>query len=390
MTIVDHIAGFKPDLMQIRHRIHANPELGLQEHKTAALVALELERLGIETHRGIGGTGVVGVLRSGNGSQSVGLRADMDALPIQEAPNVLPYRSTVAGISHACGHDGHTTILLGAARYLAETRHFDGVVNLIFQPAEEGLGGAVGMLEDRLFERFPCDTIYALHNLPMLAVGKVAICRGRSSAGGVFFDISVAGKGAHAASPHLGTNPILSGCQIVTALNTLVTQRITALEPAILSVTRFQADGGYNIIPWTMSLSGTIRAHSRPVLERLQAEIEQTARTMAEASGCTATSSFRLVFAPLLNDPDEVEVVTDVAVGLFGSENVNADKPIGMGSEDFAFMLEQRPGVHFFIGNGEHSAPVHNGAYDFNDNAIVPAAAMMAAIVERKLTRERP
>ena len=385
MSIADHIAGFKQDLIQIRHQIHAHPELGLQEHKTAALVALELERLGIETHRGIGGTGVVGVMRSGNDAQSVGLRADMDALPIQEAPNALPYRSTVAGISHASGHDGHTTILLGVARYLAETRRFQGVVNLIFQPAEEGLGGAVGMLEDGLFERFPCDTIYALHNLPMLPVGKVAMCRQRSSAGGVFFDISITGKGAHAASPHLGTNPVLAGCQIVTALHTLVAQRITALEPAILSVTRFQADGGYNIIPGAITLSGTIRAHSRAVLERLQTDIKQTAAAMAAASGCTATSSFRLVFAPLLNDPDEVAVVTDVAVGLFGSENVNPDKPIGMGSEDFAFMLEQRPGAHFFVGNGENSAPVHNGAYDFNDDVIVPAAALMAAIVERKL-----
>ncbi|MBD0417384.1 amidohydrolase [Oryzicola mucosus] len=386
MTIADHIAGFKADLMQIRHRIHAHPELGLQEFVTAELVASALESLGIETHRGVGGTGVVGVLRSGNGTRSVGLRADMDGLPIQEAPNQLPYRSTVEGVSHACGHDGHTAILLGVARYLAETRHFDGVVNLIFQPAEEGRGGAVGMLEDGLFERFPCDTIYALHNLPAMAIGKVAICRGRSSAGGVFFDISVTGKGAHAASPHLGTNPILVGCQIVTALNTLVAQRITALEPAILSVTRFQADGGYNIIPAAVTMSGTIRAHSRAVLAQLQAEIDQTANAMADASGCTATSSFRLVFAPLFNDLDEVEIVADVAIGLFGRENVNPDKPVGMGSEDFAFMLEQCPGAHFFVGNGENSAPVHNDAYDFNDDAIVPAATIMAAIVERKLT----
>ncbi|WP_354063859.1 amidohydrolase [Devosia sp. 2618] len=385
MTIANHIAGFKADLMQIRHRIHANPELGLQEFETADVVASELESLGIETHRGVGGTGVVGVLRSGNGTRSVGLRADMDALPIQEDHNALPYRSTVAGVSHACGHDGHTAILLGVARYLAETRRFDGIVNLIFQPAEEGLGGAVAMLEDGLFERFPCDTIYALHNLPMLAVGKVAICRGRSSAGGVFFDISVTGKGAHAASPHLGTNPILAGCQIAAALNTLVAQRISALEPAILSVTRFQADGGYNIIPAAMTMSGTVRAHSRAVLERLQSEIEQTAKAMAEASGCSASCGFRLIFAPLINDLHEVDVVTDVAISLFGRENVNPDKPVGMGSEDFAFMLEQRPGAHFFIGNGENSAPVHNGAYDFNDDAIVPGAAMMAAIVECRL-----
>lgn len=385
MIIADYIAGFKSHLIQLRHRIHANPELGLQEYKTAELVASELESLGIETHRGVGGTGVVGVLRSGNGTGSLGLRADMDALPIQEAPNDRPYRSTVPGMSHACGHDGHTAILLGVARYLAQTRHFSGVVNLIFQPAEEGLGGALSMLEDGLFDRFPCDTIYALHNLPTMAVGKVAICRGRSSAGGVFFDIEVTGKGAHAASPHLGVNPILVGSQILAALNTLVAQHITALEPAVLSITRFQADGGYNIIPAEAIMSGTIRAHSRDILERLQAAIIQTSKSMAEASGCTATSNFRLVFAPLLNNVQEVDMVTDVASRLFGSANVNPDKPLGMGSEDFAFMLEQRPGAHFFIGNGEHSAPVHNSSYDFNDDTIVPAAALLAAIVERKL-----
>lgn len=385
MGILGHIAGFKSDLVKIRHFIHANPELGLQEQKTAELVATELESLGIETHRGVGGTGVVGVLRSGNMSRSVGLRADMDALPIQEAENELAYRSVVPGVAHSCGHDGHTAILLGAARYLAETRNFSGVVNLIFQPAEEGLGGAISMLEDGLFQRFPCDTIYALHNLPRMEIGRVAICPGRSSAGGMFFDINVTGKGGHAASPHLGINPILVGSQIVAALNTIVSQHITALEPAVLTVTRCQADGGYNIIPESMTLSGTIRAHSRAILDLLQADIELKARAIGEAARCVVTSDFRLLFAPLLNNLDEVDVVTTVAGELFGTENVDPNKPLGMGSEDFAFMLEQTPGAHFFIGNGKDSAPVHSSAYDFNDNAIVSGAAMMAAIVERKL-----
>lgn len=385
MHILEHISGFKASLMKIRHQIHANPELGHNEFNTAELVASQLEALGIETHRGVGGTGVVGVLRSGNATRSVGLRADMDALPIQEAENGLKYRSTIPGIAHACGHDGHTAILLGAARYLAETRNFNGVVNLIFQPAEEGLGGALRMLDDGLFERFPCDSIFALHNLPMMGVGKVSLRRGPSSAGGMFFDIRVTGKSAHAGSPHLGINPILSASQIIAAINMIVPQRITALQPAIVTITSVQADGGYNIIPQHVALAGTVRAHSREILEQLKDAITVVATHAGEAARCSVQVEFRLIFAPLVNDPDEVEVVVETATRLFGPENVDANKALGMGSEDFAFMLEKRPGAHFFIGNGEGSVPVHSPDYDFNDDALVPGAAMLALIAERKL-----
>lgn len=385
MNMLDHISGFKASLMDIRHQIHAHPELGHNEFNTAELVASQLEAWGIETHRGVGGTGVVGVLRSGNGTRSVGLRADMDALPIQEAENGLKYRSTVPGIAHSCGHDGHTAILLGAARYLAETRNFSGVVNLIFQPAEEGLGGALRMLDDGLFERFNCDSVFALHNLPMMGVGKVSIRRGPSSAGGMFFDIRVTGKGAHAASPHLGINPILTASQIVTAINTIAPQHITALQPAVITVTSIQSGGGYNSIPEHLALAGTVRAHSRQILQQLKDAITAVATHTAEAARCTAQLEFRLVFAPLVNDLGEADVVVETATRLFGAENVDANKVLGMGSEDFAFMLEKRPGAHFFIGNGERSAPVHSSGYDFNDDALVPGAAILASIAERKL-----
>lgn len=385
MQILDHVSSFKTCLMRIRHQIHANPELGHNEFRTAELVASKLEAWGIETHRGVGGTGVVGVLRSGNATRSIGLRADMDALPIQEAENGLKYRSTVPGIAHSCGHDGHTAILLGAARYLAETRNFCGVVNLIFQPAEEGLGGALGMLDDGLFERFPCDSVFALHNLPMMGVGKVSVRRGPSSAGGKFFDIRVSGKGAHAGSPHLGINPILPASQIVSAINTIVPQRISALEPAVVTVTSIQADGGYNVIPEHVALTGTVRAHSRETLEQLKNAITAVATHTAKAACCIAEVNFQLAFAPLVNDPAEVDAVVESAIHLFGAENIDDNKPLGMGSEDFAFMLEKRPGAHFFIGNGERSAPVHSSDYDFNDEALVPGAAILASIAERKL-----
>ena len=255
---IDQIRRYHAELTAIRHDIHANPELGLEEHRTADLVARKLEEWGIEVHRGVGTTGVVGVLRSGNGEGTIGLRADMDALPILEA-NDIPYRSRNQGKMHACGHDGHTTMLLGAARYLAETRDFNGTVNFIFQPGEEGVGGALAMLQDDLFQRFPCNAVYGMHNRPGMPVGKYGIAPGTAMAGGGFFDIAITGKGAHGARPEELIDPVLVACHIGAALQSIVARNVSARETAVLSVTRILSGDAYNVIPQTATLGGTVR-----------------------------------------------------------------------------------------------------------------------------------
>ncbi len=276
MSPLDAIRRHHDDLTAIRHDLHAHPEIGMKEHRTADLVARALEDWGIEVHRGVGGTGVVGVLRSGNGPGAIGLRADMDALPITEATG-LPYASGNQGLMHACGHDGHTTMLLGAARYLAETRAFNGTVNFIFQPGEEGAGGALAMLEDKLFERFPCEQVFGIHNRPGMEVGTYAISPGASSAGGAFFDIGVTGRGAHGARPEESIDPVLVACHIGTALQSLIARNLSPWKAAVLSVTKIEGGAAYNVIPGSAILAGTARAMQRETLEMLEAGITRIA-----------------------------------------------------------------------------------------------------------------
>ena len=259
MSAVDHIRRYHDELTAFRQDLHAHPELGLEEHRTAELVAAQLESWGIEVHRNVGKTGVVGVLRSGNGQARIGLRADMDALPILEA-NDIAYRSGTPGVMHACGHDGHTTMLLGAARYLAETKAFNGTVHFIFQPGEEGIGGALAMLDDKLFERFPCDAVFGMHNRPGMPVGEYAICPGTAMAGGAFFDIHIEGKGSHGAHPESSIDPVLTACHIGAALQSVVARNIAATETAVLSVTKIASGDAYNVVPQTALMSGTARA----------------------------------------------------------------------------------------------------------------------------------
>jgi len=381
---IEHIRGFHAELTEIRHAIHAHPELGLEEHRTAELVAKQLAELGIEVHRGVGGTGVVGVLRAGDGPQKIGLRADMDALPIEEETN-LAYSSRNHGRMHACGHDGHTTMLLGAARYLAETRNFNGTVHLIFQPGEEGIGGALAMLNDGLFERFPCDAVYGLHNRPGMVVGKYAICPGPAMAGGAFFDIAITGKGAHGARPEESIDSALVACHIGTALQSIVARNIAAWDNAVLSVTRVLAGNAYNVIPATATLGGTVRAMRRETLTKVEAAMRRVATGTAAAFGATASLDFRLIFAPLVNHAGHTEAIADAAAELVGEAHVDRAKPPAMASEDFAFMLERVPGAYINIGNGEDSAPVHNAHYNFNDAAIPYGSAVFARLVERSL-----
>jgi len=382
---IDQIRRYHQELAAIRQDIHAHPELGLEEHRTADLVAQKLQEWGIEVHRGVGTTGVVGVLRSGNGEGTIGLRADMDALPILEA-NDIPYRSRNQGKMHACGHDGHTTMLLGAARYLAETRGFNGTVNFIFQPGEEGVGGALAMLEDDLFQRFPCNAIYGMHNRPGMPVGKYGIAPGTAMAGGGFFDIAITGKGAHGARPEESIDPVLVACHIGTALQSIVARNISPRDTAVLSVTRILSGDAYNVIPQTATMGGTVRAMKRETLTQIEQNMRRIVSGVASGFGATAEVDFRLIFAPLINHETEFHAIADAAAELVGDANVNREQAPASASEDFSFMLEKVPGAYINLGNGD-CAPVHNHHYNFNDEAIPFGSALFARLVERQLPR---
>ena len=335
-------------------------------------------------HRLVNGAAVVGVLRSGNGPRAIGLRADMDALPIDEQTGAA-YRSRTPNVMHACGHDGHTTMLLGAARYLAETRRFNGTVNFIFQPGEEGMGGALAMLKDGLLERFPSDELYGMHNRPGLPLGHFSITPGTAMAGGGFFDITVKGRGAHGARPNWPIDPVIAACHIATALQTVVARNLPPGDMAVLSVTQIKAGDAYNVIPEEARMGGTVRAMKRETLDLMEAALKRVATGVAEGLGATAEVDFRLLFAPLVNAPEATQAFADAAAELVGEANVDRHKAPAPASEDFAFMLEKVPGAYINLGNGEASAPVHNDRYDFNDEAIPYGSSLFAALVERRL-----
>src|SRR5436190_3198019 len=389
MPVVQPIAALHEEMTAWRRDIHAHPELGFEEARTSDLVAAQLKSFGVEVHRGVGRTGVVGVLRAGAGKRSLGLRADMDCLPIQEA-NSFQYKSKHDGRMHACGHDGHTTMLLGAAKYLAATRNFDGTINFIFQPAEEGLGGAKAMLEDDLFERFPCDFVYGMHNMPGHPVGTFAIRPGAMMAAGAFFDITIDGKGSHGARPEDGVDPVIIAAQMTMALQTIVSRNVEPIEPAVVSVTQIHAGAAYNVVPDKAVLRGTARTFSRDVMALIESNMRRMVENIAASFGAQARLDFRELFAPLVNEPQETELFADVVAELVGEENVNRRRSRVLGSEDFSFMLEACPGAYINIGNGtegSHAAPLHNPRYDFNDAALPFGAAAFAALVERKLAR---
>jgi len=388
MGVDDRIVRMHEELTGWRRDIHAHPELGFEENRTAGLVADRLRAFGCEVHTGIGKTGVVGVLRAGSGKAAVGLRADMDALPIQEA-NSFAHRSKRDGKMHACGHDGHTTMLLGAAKVLAETKNFDGTVNFIFQPAEEGIGGAQAMIEDGLFEKFPCDSVFGMHNRPGLAVGKFAVRAGPMMAGGAFFDIDITGKGAHGARPESSIDTVIVAAQLTTALQTIVSRNAPPRETAVVSVTQIHAGNAYNVIPQSARLSGTVRAFSRDVMALVERSMKRIAKGVAESFGATAQVDFRFIFAPLVNDAEQAEFAARICAEVVGADNVVRDPPPNMASEDFSFMLEKVPGCYFNVGNGagESVCEVHNPGYDFNDAALPLGAAVLARIVETKLAK---
>jgi hippurate hydrolase len=389
MAVTNAIGALHAEMTRWRRDLHAHPELGFQETRTSAVVAGLLEEFGLtEVHRSVGRTGVVATLRAGRSTRSVGLRADMDALPIDEA-NAFDHRSCHQGRMHACGHDGHTAMLLGAAKYLARTRDFDGVVHFIFQPAEEGLGGAQAMIGDGLFERFPCEAVFGMHNRPGLPVGKFAVRSGPMMAGGGFFDIEITGKGAHGARPESGIDPVLVASHIALALQSIVSRNVPPTETAVVSVTKIQGGDAYNVIPQTARLAGTVRAFSREVMGLIEARLPQIAAGVAQAFGAQARSEVRFIFAPTVNNRDEAEFAARICSEVVGAENVERNPPLIMASEDFSFMLEQVPGCYLNIGNGSGTGAceVHNPAYDFNDEALPLGASFYALLVETRLAR---
>ncbi len=389
MNIEPQIAAFGAELKAIRRDIHAHPELGFEEERTSAIVAQKLKEWGLEVTTGIGKTGVVGTIRVGNNPRAIGLRADMDALPMDEL-NTFDHRSTHKGRMHACGHDGHTTMLLGAAKYLSATRNFDGTVHLIFQPAEEGRGGAEAMVKDGLFEKFPCEQIFGMHNRPKLDVGKFAIRSGPQMAGGGLFDIHITGKGTHGARPEAGIDPVIIATQIISALQTVVSRNVAPLDSAVISVTQMHAGDAYNVVPQEAVLRGTIRTFRKETMALVKERIETISAGIAQTLGGSAKADIRVVFPPLVNDKDAVKFIADVAAKIVGEENMNRDGMFSMASEDFSYMLEKVPGAFINIGNGsgEGGCEVHNPSYDFNDDILTLGATLWSRVVETKLAKD--
>ena len=387
-SLLDDLNARADAFVAIRRDIHRHPELAFDEHRTAELVAQKLEAWGYAVERGLGGTGVVGRLVRGKGARRLGLRADMDALPIDEATG-LPYASAHAGVMHACGHDGHTAMLLAAAQHLAERGRFDGTLNLIFQPAEEGGGGALRMMDDGLFERYPCDAIFAMHNMPGLAQGRLALREGAAMASSDYATITLTGYGGHGAMPHRAADPIVAAASTVMALQTVVSRNIDPLQMSVVTVGAIHAGKANNVIPATATLEVSVRALDTAVRQRLEQRIKTVVTAQAESFGVQAKIDWKPGYAVLVNTPQETAFALEVARELVGTERVDWPTPALPGSEDFAFMLEKVPGCYLLIGNGEgeqHGAcMVHNPGYDFNDDNIAIGAAYWVLLTERFL-----
>jgi hippurate hydrolase len=377
--LVDEVTGW-------RHHLHETPELGYEEVKTAAFVASKLREFGFdEVHEGIGVTGIVGVLhgQDGPGGKGIGLRADMDALPTTELGSP-DYKSRNPGVMHACGHDGHTALLLGAAKGLAETRAFDGVAYFIFQPAEEGGAGAARMIEDGLFDRFDIAEVYGLHNSPGSDIGTFQIRSGPLLAAADTFDIKIRAKGGHGAEPHLTADPVLTVAQIIVALQALVSRETRALNAAVLSVTQMAGANASNIIPHEASLGGTVRTFEQEDRDRLERRIREVAVGVAQSMGATAEVIYERGYPTTRNHPDQTRFAAEVATAVAGAENVDAECDPIMPAEDFAYMLEVKPGAYIFMGNGD-TAQCHMPTYDFNDEAIPAGVSYWISLVEKAL-----
>jgi hippurate hydrolase len=384
MPNIDQIDAFADELTAIRRDLHRHPEIGFEEVRTSGIVAEKLTQWGIEVHRGLGGTGVVGTLKGrGNGGKRIGLRADMDALPMEERSNVA-WSSTIPGRFHGCGHDGHTTMLLGTARYLAETRNFDGTVHFIFQPAEEGLGGARAMIKDGLFTQFPCDEVYGLHNAPDLDHGQLAIFPGPAMAGSDFFDIVITGYGAHGAMPERSKDPVIVAMAVGQALQSIVSRNVDPLKSAVLSITQIHAGSAYNVIPGEARLCGTVRAFDDKVRALIRERMRAICAGIATAFDVEISVDLRDTFSVLVNSEEQAKAVAEVARTVVGEDNVFTKSRPKMGSEDFADMLHAVPGAYFWLGH-DGSVPVHNPGFVLDDKILPIGASMFARIIETRL-----
>ncbi len=387
MPIINRIAEFHADMADWRHHIHAHPETAFEEVATSDYVAKMLGRFGIQIHRGLAGTGIVGTLAGTQGDgPAIGLRADLDALHIHEK-NEFDHRSLVPGKMHACGHDGHTTMLLGAARYLAETRNFAGTVHFIFQPAEETEGGGRVMVEEGLFDLFPMEAVFGMHNFPGMEVGKFAMLAGPAMAAADTFDITVRGRGSHAAAPHMGNDAIVAAASIVTALQTVASRTMDPVKSVVVSVTQFHAGEAYNILPEDVLLRGTARSFDTAVQDSVEPTMRRIIEGIAAAMGVEAEFEYRPGYPPLVNNADESIFAAGIAAEIVSRENVDTSPDPKMGAEDFSYMLNERPGAYIWVGNGpgESGCYLHNPNYDFNDQVLPLGASYWARLAETRL-----
>jgi len=393
MKLIDSLVTQAASIAAIRRDIHAHPELCFEEVRTADVVAAKLTEWGIPIHRGLGTTGVVGIVKNGSSTRAIGLRADMDALPVTEL-NTFAHASRHRGKMHACGHDGHTAMLLAAAQHLAKHRNFDGTVYLIFQPAEEGGGGAREMIKEGLFEQFPMDAVYGMHNWPGMQAGQFAVSPGPAMASSNEFHITIHGKGGHAALPHTGIDPVLIGAEVVQAFQGILTRNKKPTEGGVISVTMFHAGEATNVIPDTCELQGTVRTFSIELLDLIEARMQQVAEGISAAHGARCDFKFVRNYPPTINTPAEANFMRGVMAGVVGADNVLVQEA-AMTAEDFSFMLQARPGAYAFIGNGDgaHRAPqhgggpcmLHNASYDFNDELIPLGATLWVQLAEQFL-----
>tara|TARA_B100001057_G_scaffold264107_1_gene264217 strand:+ start:1562 stop:2734 length:1173 start_codon:yes stop_codon:yes gene_type:complete len=387
MEIIKELEELQPEMQSWRRDFHAHPEIAFEEHRTAQIVAEKLESFGIEVETGLAGTGVVGTLKKGTGNRSIGLRADLDALLINEA-NDFEHKSKTPGKMHACGHDGHTTMLLGAAKYLAEKGDFDGTITFIFQPAEENEGGGKVMIDDGLFDKYPVESVFGMHNIPGMPVGTFAMKSGPIMASFDIFNLKIIGKGGHAAMPHTAIDPIIIGTKIVDAYQSIVSRYIDPQEPVVLSVTQFHGGDAYNVIPNEIEMKGTVRCFSSKVQESIENQMEQITSSICSAYGADYELGYERRYPATINTAEEVTISEKVAKNISGDEMVHTSPTPSMGSEDFAFMLQERPGSYIWIGNGdgEGSCMLHNPGYDFNDEILPIGATYWVNMAEEILS----
>ncbi|MDE2363773.1 MAG: amidohydrolase [Hyphomicrobiales bacterium] len=391
MTIRERLEALHPEMTAWRRDLHAHPEIGFEEKRTSEIVAQKLGEWGIEVHRGFGGTGVVGVIRGRHGAQgsnrAIGLRADMDALPMEEG-NSFAHRSQNPGRMHACGHDGHTAMLLGAAKVLADTRNFSGTVHLIFQPAEEGLAGAKAMLDDGLFEKFPCDAVYGIHNSPDMPLGTVKALTGTAMAAIDYFSVILRGRSSHGAHPQQGVDTVTMAAQVISALNSIPSRQVDALESAIISIGQIHGGTSDIVLPETVELRGSVRTLKADVRDRVEALFERTVKLTCEAQGGSAEIDYRRAYPATVNAEAETDRASACATNVKGVNDVVRDGRPLLAGEDFAFMLERTPGAYLFFGQQtpeRGGVPVHNPGYDFNDDLLPIGANYLAAMAEQEL-----